>query len=46
MILFYNPFLNGQYDFEKWNLSQVVTIPKKGYTSDPNKLIGVALIDI
>ena len=37
ILLFYNHFWNSQADFDKWHEGQVVPVPKKGDTSDPNK---------
>ena len=46
LILFYKQFWNIQYDFNEWHKGQVVPVPKKGDTNDPNKWRGVTLMDI
>ena len=46
LLLFYNQLWRGQADFDGWHLGQVVTVPKKGNTSDPNNWRGVTLMDI
>ena len=40
LLLFYNQFWHSQDEFYKWNEGQVVTVPKKGNTYDPNKWRG------
>ena len=46
LLLFYNQFWHSQADFDEWHEGQVVPVPKKGDTSDPNKWRGVTLMDI
>ena len=46
LLLFYNQFWNSQADFVKWQECQVVPVPNKGDTIDPNKWIGFTLMDI
>ena len=46
VMLFYNQFWHIQADFGKWHEGQVVPVPKKGDTSNPNKWIGITLMDI
>ena len=45
-MIFYNQFCNIQDDFDEWHEGQVVHLPKKGNTYDPNKWKGVTLMDI
>ena len=44
-MLFYNQFWRSQADFDKWYKGQLVPVPKKGNTYDPNKWIEVILMD-
>ena len=37
LLLFYNQFWHSQADFDKWHESQLVPVPPKGDTSNPNK---------
>ena len=46
LVIFYNQFWHSQADFDKWHKFQVVPVTKKGDTTDPNKWIGFALMDI
>ena len=46
LLLLYNQFWHSQSDFDKWHEVQVVPVPKKGDTTDPNKWRGVNLMDI
>ena len=39
-------FWENRLDFEEWHEGQVVPVPKSGDLSDPNKWIGVNLMDI
>ena len=45
LLLFYNQFWHSQSDFDKWNEGQVVPVPNKCDTINPNKCIGIALMD-
>ena len=44
LLLFYNQFWHSQAEFDEWHEGQVVTVPKKGNISDPNKRRGVTLM--
>ena len=46
LLLFYNQLCHSQADFYEWQEGQVFPVPKKGGTTDPNKWIGVTLMDI
>ena len=46
LLLFYNQFWHNQADSNEWFEGQVVPVPKKGDTTDPNKWIGFTLMDI
>ena len=46
ILLLYNQFCHSQSDFGGWHEGQLVPVPKKGDTSNPNKWIGVTLMDI
>ena len=46
IILFYNQLWCSQDEFHEWNEGQVVTVTKKGDTSNPKKLRGFTLMDI
>ena len=46
VLLFYNQFWHIQSDFEEWHEVQVVPVPNKGDTTDPNKWRGVILMAI
>ena len=37
LLLFYNQLWHSQADFDEWNKGQVVPVPKKFNTTDPNK---------
>ena len=43
---FITEFWEDKVDFEECHKGQVVPVPKNGYLSDPNKWIGVNLMDI
>ena len=43
---FITEFWEDKVNFEEWNERQVVTVPKSGDLSDPNKQRGVNLMDI
>ena len=43
---FITEFWEDKVDFREWHEGQVVTVPKVRYLSDPNKWIGVNLVDI
>ena len=45
ILLFYNQFWHNQADFDECYEGQVVHVPKKGDTTDPNKWIGFTLMD-
>ena len=45
-LLFYNQIWHSQADFDKWHEGQLVPVPNKGDTTDPNKWGGVTLMDI
>ena len=45
LMIFYNQFWPSKADFGKWHEGQIVPVPKKGDTSNPNDRIGVALMD-
>ena len=45
-MIFYNQLWHSQPDFYKWHEGQLVPVSKKGNTSEPNKWIGVTLMDI
>ena len=45
LLLFYNQFWHSQADFNEWHKGEVVTVPKKGNTTDRDKWIGVTLTD-
>ena len=46
ILLFYNQFWHSRADFDKWHEGQVVSVPKKGDTTDPEKWRGVTLMEI
>ncbi len=39
-------FFDGKTDHEGWHKSQCMPVPKKGNLSDPNKWIGIMLMDM
>ena len=44
--VFITEFLEDKVNFEEWHEGQVVPVPKIGDLVDPNKWIGVNLMDI
>ena len=46
ILIFYNQFWHSQADFDKWHEGQVVHVPKKCDTTEPNKCRGVTPMDI
>ena len=46
ILLFYNQFWHSQADFDEWHEGQIVPVPKKFDTTEPNNWRGVALMDI
>ena len=45
LLIFYNQVWSIQSDFDKWHEGQVVLVPNKGDTTNPNKWRGVTLMD-
>ena len=43
---FLNAFCNEETNFDEWHEGQVITIPKNGDLSNPNKWRGVTLMDL
>ncbi len=39
-------FFDGEADYESWNKSQCIPVPKSGDLSNPNKWRGVMLMDV
>ena len=46
ILLFYNQFWHIQADFDKCHEGQVVPVPNKGDTTNPNKCRSITLMDI
>ena len=44
-MLFHNQFWSSQSEFNEWHEGQLVPVPQKRDTSDPNKCIGITLMN-